>query len=934
MIHCCVSLDYLSQQERSGHREAGELVRSLRALAASLGGTAGQKDSPLLLSFPDSGPFGKLLAVEAIHRAATVVERASSRTRGASVGIHASADPDDVHQAMTALRFASCEQYSCRMSPEGLAALADRLPPPASRGDAAGWRAPVHALALADADLGALALPAALAGELAAALSPAGARLVATPPSRASRSLEWLRSGLAGTPGMGRVITLRAARTWVKPFSPFVDSIGEDLIREAMEASPPARAKTLATLAPAFRIVARSAFSASIPPSTARGCMAFLDELLDALGDSGAVLLCESPERFSREALDLIAGRLSGERGAERYVALAEAGMPGSWDGPHAAWLEPGGNGAEGGPEAAVERALSGSTGAVRSALRSRALAMAGLSPSPHGGVRAALSVLPPEAALYLYGLLLAEDALAPAETAEFFAELGLGAEGAGLVQDLLVRSGLADPAMRTLPLSPADPESVAAAIGGESAAFMDAKFTSYLMGRYRRGGISPSLGFLRRVGERADEERMVFDCLFEEALGDGQGSAAERSFLSPSSAAALRFWTALHARDRDAAESAAASARDRMEGPRAAALSALVKTELAYAAGDGQRAGLGAREALRAMGKGAPPKLEARAHRMMGLSALAEERYTEGTDYLANAQELSEACHDDYERMMAAYAKAVAEFMNGGLGRALRDAGHAAESASRLFRVDVLAALESLRGRIDLELGAYDEAARRYDALAAMAAEYGLAGAAERATVWCGRALAYAGDYEEAVGLLARAGDDREARVFRGELEILRGRPREARAWLEEPAERATRAFRPPDSFDWTSPLSEIEGRCLAFDAAEAPLSEMRTALSCFARGLDERSPEAVLELYALTRNPRAGKSNPALGTYCFFCFLLEERLPDPPVDKQSVLSRAFKSLQQRAGRIEDRSQRALYMEKNAWNRRLLEAARTHKFI
>ena len=69
-------------------------------------------------------------------------------------------------------------------------------------------------------------------------------------------------------------------------------------------------------------------------------------------------------------------------------------------------------------------------------------------------------------------------------------------------------------------------------------------------------------------------------------------------------------------------------------------------------------------------------------------------------------------------------------------------------------------------------------------------------------------------------------------------------------------------------------------------------------------------------------------------MGTYSFFCYLLEERLSEPPVDKQTVLSRAFKTLQQRAGRMEDRAQRGLYMENNAWNKRLLEAARTHKFI
>jgi len=252
---------------------------------------------------------------------------------------------------------------------------------------------------------------------------------------------------------------------------------------------------------------------------------------------------------------------------------------------------------------------------------------------------------------------------------------------------------------------------------------------------------------------------------------------------------------------------------------------------------------------------------------------------------------------------------------------------------------MDVKAAIESLRGRIDLELGAYDEAARRFGALAETATAYGMGEAAKRARIWGARAVAYAGGYDVAAGVLeaeAAAGErpDPEAMVFRGELELLRGRPREARAWLSAPEEPPPRAFDPADSFDWSCLFSEMEGRSVGFEAADAPLSQLRTSLELFARGLDERDASCAVKLHELTRSERGAGNNPGMGTYGFFCYLLEERLPSPPVDKQTVLSRSFKLLQQRAGRIEERSQRALYMEKNIWNRRLIEAARLHKFI
>jgi hypothetical protein len=169
---------------------------------------------------------------------------------------------------------------------------------------------------------------------------------------------------------------------------------------------------------------------------------------------------------------------------------------------------------------------------------------------------------------------------------------------------------------------------------------------------------------------------------------------------------------------------------------------------------------------------------------------------------------------------------------------------------------------------------------------------------------------------------------------VFRGELEILRGNPQDAIPLLGKALQITPRHFLPPDCVNWESSFAEIEGRCIAFDQADAALKDLQSALSLFACGLAGDDPSFAGDLHALTRNPRVAKSNPALAMFSFFCFLMEERLEEPPVDRQTVLSRAFKALQQRAGKIEDRAQRALFMDKNLWNRRLIEVARTHKFI
>ena len=61
MLYCCITIDYLSQLERSGVREAGAFIDELRTIAADCGATVGPRKSPVLVAFPSGGMFdGKI----------------------------------------------------------------------------------------------------------------------------------------------------------------------------------------------------------------------------------------------------------------------------------------------------------------------------------------------------------------------------------------------------------------------------------------------------------------------------------------------------------------------------------------------------------------------------------------------------------------------------------------------------------------------------------------------------------------------------------------------------------------------------------------------------------------------------------------------------------------------------------------------------------
>ena len=952
MVYCCIYIDYLSQLERTGVFEVTAFLDELGSTAAEFGGAVGSRKDPLVVAFPSGGLFDGIQAVEALRRTVESLTVREAALRGASLTVYEGESVDDAVAFAAAIRYRDHSAYSKTLSPEAASRLAAYFP----SGDD-GWRQPLHVGLMADADATRLFDRPRLAATLAKAIGKSrhGPRLVHLDAGSSVRSIDAIAQEMELEPE--RALILCGARLRPIPFSPLIEAImarfrdargdgalvgddglvGDDALLSGDDAL------LSGDDAMAFRFVEASSFSAAAPGSVAMGCAAFIGSWLDAFGASGGVVACDAPERFSPEARELIAARLESGRGAERYLSIASGGPVERWIGPWAARVPAGLADADDRPSA-LSLALGSTEGATRAALAERFGAVSGWNGDrrAHGGSGLAglLEALPLEAFIYLYTIVIAENELSADELADFVGRLGLRRAGAAVLRRLLVQAGLIDPFDPRTPVEPLAPDELVAVIGDDVAETLRDGLSRYLVGLYRSGRIRASLGFLRRVGERQDDERLICDCLFEDAMRPDKPLSDEPTFLSPSSAAVNRFWTALVARDRIASEAAAAAADERLAGPRAQAMKALVKSELAYAQGDAERASKGAREAMLALGKGAPPRLEARSQRLMGLASLAQGRHTEAADYLTNAQELSESAGIDYERMMAAYAKAVVDFLSGAVGRALKALLHAEESSSRLFRMDAKAAVESLRGRIDLELGAYDEAARRFGALAETAAAYGLGEAARRARIWRARALAYAGSFDiAAIALEAEAGTDEarpdpEAMVFRGELELLRGRPREARAWLTVPEEPPLRAFDPADSFDWSCLFSEIEGRSIGFEAADAPLSQLRTSLELFARGLDERDPACAVQLHELTRSERGAGANPGMGSYGFFCYLLEERLPSPPVDKQTVLSRSFKLLQQRAGRIEDRAQRALYMENNIWNRRLLEAARLHKFI
>lgn len=928
MIYCAVYMDYFFQLDVLRPLELSALRAELRGLFEKFGGEVLPKVHPIAAAFKDDGPFSRFLVAEAAARAQDIVRGERRFVGGVLICLCRAATADDAASAMGALRLGSSASSACLVSDELRAYLGDYLRP---AGDGSPWFEAAYRSAIGCADAGVFYAPPRspdpIWRRLGEALT-AEERLVSMEGYKPSRKLSVLAAEALRWLDPRPVVTLRAYPSARRAFSPLVEALSPyaSLVERAEGV-----ADDTAHEGYALGQYAASLYSDALDSQRADACALALDRILDRLSERGAVLVCDTPKLFGEEAKRLIARRLREGRGGERYLVISPGETPDEWLGRHRLSVA-----IEIPEREALDEALGAALGEgdypARGPIGARIVRLSGKHrpgrPRAEGD-EALLGLLPKEAALYLYVALACEGFLDEKSLDELFASIGLGDAGSQALSELLSRSGFLEE-LRGSVLRPLSIGELHAA-APDSLPAVDRAIDRFLLSLYRRGELYPNGALLRRLAEHCDRS-LAYDCVFNDSLGSraeipALGAAGFDAELD----AAQGFWLALRRRDRAAAEDAAARLRD-VGGELTRGMAAC---ELAYARGEAEGASKGARVAILALDSGEARKLQLRAHRLIGMATLALGRSVEAADYLSNAQELAESYGDQYERMLAAYGRAVGEFMAGSLVKAAALADEAEDAASRCALADYLCAMRLFKARLRFELGAYDDCAEIFASIERFATRYGLAAEAKRASAWRGRALAYAARGGEAELALQSLSEDREARAFLAEAAVLRGDFSAAAAVLEGArlSDTAGRAFLPADAVAWHSLFTEHEGRCAGFGDADRALTDFEEALRLFSLGMATGDGRHAAALYAMLRE-EAGRHGPNSALYCYLCYRMEEELEDPPIDRQTVLSRAFKALQQRSGKIEERFTRSLYMESNYWNARLLTAAKKHKFI
>ncbi|MBL8967509.1 MAG: hypothetical protein JNG85_10885 [Spirochaetaceae bacterium] len=779
-------------------------------------------------------------------------------------------------------------------------------------------------------------------------------------------------------------LAIRATATWSAPFGPFLEAFSTRPGPAALALLSGPEREALEELEPVAAFLAASPFrlgySGAIRTRLKLYAAARLRLYARERREEGlpAIVILEGLDRFPTESLALVVELFGESPAAEGLVALGTAAArPAGLAGLRQRLL----SAPPPSPAAIAEASRRGAAAVIDAAAEIGAKAEA---EDEAGGARAARELLAAELEIAAEGdpfrLILAlalekrgkfpsrristdrlaEAALAlyPPEYAEMLVAVGLSEEvldaerldeflsAAGFVAGIrpLLFGGLSDLGLASAEGRPRllRPEAASAGlVAPDGGAAIRTVFVERLLALHAARRIYPSAALYRNIlrlgaGKKDPGLRFLFDCIAADALYgpsepsetprlggpiDGLGPFLEAYAGGDEEAAAYRL---------DALETQAGAAEERAPEPLALALADVARASDDYGRGKPQAAAARAKPALIKLHGLGTARAEARAHRLLGLCALAQSQIQEGADYLVNAYEIAESLPDPFECFHAAFAEAGALLVLGDLRRAAQRGRLAAEWAARAFRADWESACDFLAGRIDFELGRYESAAGNFGRISAASRVYDESAAACRAEIWTARALAYGGETGRAREILERHPGDAEALWFLAECAFWEADPATAAARAAEAlAALPARAYAPADAVSWASGYDCLEARSLGFAGGRSYLEDQIGAFAAFTVALATGDGDRVLAIAAKTREERLAVIHPEAHVYHFYCYRVLAATGAGVLDPATVLSKAFKALQTRSTRLEDAALKDQFLEKNRWNRELLAEAR-----
>jgi hypothetical protein len=556
---------------------------------------------------------------------------------------------------------------------------------------------------------------------------------------------------------------------------------------------------------------------------------------------------------------------------------------------------------------------------------------------------------------LLLHALYLASGLLDREGLLEFLAASGFDRREADRSLAALLASGLVAEEECLVPRYPGLRRRLEELLGADAARLTD-RFADHLLGLWERGAYHREVllfSFLARIGRTADALRVLPGIVRRKI--DEHDLAGARAFSDP---ARLEFARAPDDAGRGvlalvctAGRLRAAVIGERLEeagglvrelarieragpGPALAAEAGLAAARYYLAAGDSASAldalkrGMGA--AQEAGPAGAGPVREASL--LLGAAMLADGRIGEAVEYGGLGEREAQEAGDRLGVLRAGSLLAACRFLEGRLSMAIECALEGSKLAGVMGQRGEEVFLAFLLARARFLLGDYDGCSAHLQRCLCLAELYRMTAAEPVLDAWIARAVTYAGDPATGAARLERLEVTREVHLFQAEAALfggdLSGATLAVERGLAAPAESV---FPPPHGACWRDGFAGLEGRCFSLARSGTCIQRQLDALHGHLLAHRGSAAEGARILGDLVRGVRPSDLDPAvpLYTYLYADALPEESGDD---DKATVLARALKGLQERASRIDAPADRSAFLNRNRWNRTIMEQARARR--
>jgi tetratricopeptide (TPR) repeat protein len=323
-------------------------------------------------------------------------------------------------------------------------------------------------------------------------------------------------------------------------------------------------------------------------------------------------------------------------------------------------------------------------------------------------------------------------------------------------------------------------------------------------------------------------------------------------------------------------------------------------------------------------------------AYRLFALVNVSRQRINDALEYISYALEQAEKTGQYDELLLSRYYASSINFLYGNLSKAENHAVKSEETAFELGQTKWEKRARFLRGRIYFETGRYEDALDIFESLNSERNEFGRNAAEMVNTVkaWVFRTKNYMGRFEPWQKL---AGLD--AGIFQIEAAYYAADYQRTAAlaedFLSDNGERMKDIFHFTEQPDWRSGFSQCEFMLQGEKDMGRKQAWVYRALALTALDPSKRAQaEISREMQRFMREELSPDTDPGDAFYFHAWYCMLKDIKASQFDMSAVVSVAFKRLQHRAGRIDNREIKQNFLNLPRWNKTLYLAAKEYKLI